>query len=111
MCSSGIGITADGRGEYKHGYSRYAYLKALPVFIYMAPVLSIDINECALDPDICQNGICENLRGSYRCICNIGYESDTSGKACVGESARIALFVLSSWLCVLTLTAVATNSC
>lgn len=68
----------------------------LPVFIYMAPVLSLDINECALDPDICQNGICENLRGSYRCICNIGYESDTSGKACVGESVRIALFVLSS---------------
>ncbi|XP_057697171.1 fibrillin-2b isoform X1 [Corythoichthys intestinalis] len=54
VCSSGIGITADGR----------------------------DINECALDPDICQNGICENLRGSYRCICNIGYESDTSGKIC-----------------------------
>ncbi|KAM8745589.1 fibrillin-2b [Acanthopagrus schlegelii] len=55
VCSGGIGITTDGR----------------------------DINECALDPDICQNGICENLRGSYRCICNIGYESDTSGKNCV----------------------------
>uniref|UniRef100_A0A3P9AJ59 Fibrillin 2b n=1 Tax=Esox lucius TaxID=8010 RepID=A0A3P9AJ59_ESOLU len=55
VCSSGIGITADGR----------------------------DINECALDPDICQNGMCENLRGSYRCICNIGYESDSSGKNCV----------------------------
>ncbi|XP_016101547.1 fibrillin-2b [Sinocyclocheilus grahami] len=55
VCSSGPGITTDGR----------------------------DINECALDPDICQNGICENLRGSYRCICNIGYESDTSGKNCV----------------------------
>uniref|UniRef100_A0A8C2EZ36 Fibrillin 2b n=1 Tax=Cyprinus carpio TaxID=7962 RepID=A0A8C2EZ36_CYPCA len=55
VCSSGPGITADGR----------------------------DINECALDPDICQNGICENLRGSYRCICNIGYESDASGKNCV----------------------------
>ncbi|MED6293559.1 Fibrillin-2, partial [Characodon lateralis] len=55
VCSGGIGITTDGR----------------------------DINECALDPDICQNGICENLRGSYRCICNIGYESDASGKNCV----------------------------
>lgn len=49
-------------------------------------LISPDINECALDPDICQNGMCENLRGSYRCICNIGYESDTSGKNCVGES-------------------------
>uniref|UniRef100_A0AAY4E663 Fibrillin 2b n=1 Tax=Denticeps clupeoides TaxID=299321 RepID=A0AAY4E663_9TELE len=57
VCSSGIGITTDGR----------------------------DINECALDPDICPNGMCENLRGSYRCICNIGYESDTTGKNCVGD--------------------------
>ncbi|XP_059498675.1 fibrillin-2 [Stegostoma tigrinum] len=55
LCSSGIGITADGR----------------------------DINECDLDPDICPHGICENLHASYRCICNIGYESDLSGKNCV----------------------------
>ncbi|XP_074851141.1 fibrillin-2 [Carettochelys insculpta] len=55
LCSSGVGITVDGR----------------------------DINECALDPDICANGICENLRGSYRCNCNSGYESDPSGRNCV----------------------------
>ncbi|XP_039615423.1 fibrillin-2 isoform X1 [Polypterus senegalus] len=42
-----------------------------------------DINECALNPDICSNGICENLRGSYRCTCNIGYESDATGKMCI----------------------------
>ncbi|XP_060119379.1 fibrillin-2-like [Heteronotia binoei] len=55
LCSSGVGITVDGR----------------------------DINECALDPDICSNGICENLRGSYRCNCNSGYESDVSGRSCI----------------------------
>ncbi|XP_066038029.1 fibrillin-2 isoform X1 [Chamaea fasciata] len=55
LCSSGIGITVDGR----------------------------DINECALDPDICSNGICENLRGSYRCNCNSGYEPDPVGTNCV----------------------------
>uniref|UniRef100_A0A8C3RBV6 Fibrillin 3 n=1 Tax=Cyanoderma ruficeps TaxID=181631 RepID=A0A8C3RBV6_9PASS len=43
----------------------------------------MDINECALNPDICPNGMCENLRGSYRCICNLGYESDPTGKNCV----------------------------
>ncbi|XP_069078600.1 fibrillin-1 [Pleurodeles waltl] len=42
-----------------------------------------DINECALDPDICPNGICENLRGTYKCICNSGYEVDSSGKNCL----------------------------
>ncbi|XP_061481297.1 fibrillin-2 [Rhineura floridana] len=55
LCSSGVGITVDGR----------------------------DINECALDPDICSNGVCENLRGNYRCNCNSGYESDISGRNCV----------------------------
>ncbi|KAF3821503.1 hypothetical protein GH733_009545 [Mirounga leonina] len=55
LCSSGVGITVDGR----------------------------DINECALDPDICANGICENLRGSYRCNCNSGYEPDSSGRNCI----------------------------
>ncbi|XP_033023454.1 fibrillin-1 isoform X1 [Lacerta agilis] len=55
LCSSGPGITAQGT----------------------------DINECALDPDICPNGICENLRGTYKCICNFGYEVDSSGKNCL----------------------------
>lgn len=44
-----------------------------------------DINECALDPDICPNGACENLRGSYRCVCNVGYEPDLTRKSCIGE--------------------------
>uniref|UniRef100_A0A8C2GKQ6 Fibrillin 2a n=1 Tax=Cyprinus carpio TaxID=7962 RepID=A0A8C2GKQ6_CYPCA len=48
LCASGVGFSADGK----------------------------DINECALDPDICSNGVCENLRGSFRCVCNSGYESD-----------------------------------
>ncbi|KAH0619971.1 hypothetical protein JD844_014452 [Phrynosoma platyrhinos] len=55
LCSSGPGITATGT----------------------------DINECALDPDICPNGICENLRGTYKCICNFGYEVDSTGKNCL----------------------------
>lgn len=41
-----------------------------------------DINECAQNPNICQNGACENLIGTYRCICNPGYEVDESGKLC-----------------------------
>uniref|UniRef100_A0A673VN86 Fibrillin 3 n=1 Tax=Suricata suricatta TaxID=37032 RepID=A0A673VN86_SURSU len=65
LCSSGLGITTDGR----------------------------DINECALDPDICTNGMCENLRGGYRCVCNLGYEAGTTGRQCVDvdECARNSL--------------------
>uniref|UniRef100_A0A670KEG4 Fibrillin 3 n=1 Tax=Podarcis muralis TaxID=64176 RepID=A0A670KEG4_PODMU len=53
------------------------------LLIPKSPLLCPDINECALNPDICPNGMCENLRGSYRCICNLGYESDPTGKNCV----------------------------
>lgn len=62
-------------------------------------IFFLDINECALDPDICQNGICENLLGSYRCICNIGYESDTSGKNCFGQWLfLLSLFYQKIWV-------------
>lgn len=57
--------------------------------------ICVDINECALDPDICSNGICENLRGSYRCNCNGGYEPDPAGTNCVGK-LFVVFFLL--WL-------------
>ncbi|KFM57240.1 Fibrillin-1, partial [Stegodyphus mimosarum] len=41
-----------------------------------------DINECIVFPNICPNGACENLKGSYRCICNSGYQIDGTGKIC-----------------------------
>lgn len=41
-----------------------------------------DINECSLNPNICQNGACENIIGGYRCICNPGFESDDTMKVC-----------------------------
>ncbi|XP_066993764.2 fibrillin-2 [Anabrus simplex] len=41
-----------------------------------------DINECAQNPGLCQNGACENLMGTHRCICNAGYQVDSTGKVC-----------------------------
>uniref|UniRef100_A0A803VCW3 Fibrillin 3 n=1 Tax=Ficedula albicollis TaxID=59894 RepID=A0A803VCW3_FICAL len=96
MCLNGMCINEDGsfkcickpgfvlapNGRYCVGESRR--WKA-PVFgLQLMCLFSLpDINECALNPDICPNGMCENLRGSYRCICNLGYESDPTGKNCV----------------------------
>lgn len=48
-----------------------------------------DINECALDPDICQNGVCENMLRTYKCACNEGFEVDLTGKNCIGRSAAV----------------------
>ncbi|XP_063201848.1 fibrillin-1 isoform X1 [Chroicocephalus ridibundus] len=55
LCSSGTGMTAGGN----------------------------DINECLLDTDLCPNGRCENLHGTYKCICDPGYEVDSTGKNCI----------------------------
>ena len=38
-----------------------------------------DINECALQPDICEGGVCVNLEGSFQCTCPDGLTLDSSG--------------------------------
>ena len=39
-------------------------------------MIAVDIDECAVDsprPHTCGSGICENLDGTYACVCNAGY--------------------------------------
>lgn len=45
-----------------------------------------DMNECLDNPGICQNGICINTDGSFRCECPFGYNLDYTGVNCVGET-------------------------
>lgn len=48
-------------------------------------LFSADINECVLDPGKCAPGTCQNLDGSYRCICPPGYslqQDKCEGKGC-----------------------------
>ena len=46
---------------------------------------SLDIDECRDKPDICQNGACRNLAGTYICDCDSGYQRSTDGKECEGK--------------------------
>ena len=45
----------------------------------------LDINECRIHPGICDNGICINVDGSFRCECREGFSLDSSGRKCVGR--------------------------
>ena len=45
-----------------------------------------DINECMLNPNICENGACENRLMGYRCVCNPGYQPDGTGTLCLGKA-------------------------
>ncbi|KAI4882658.1 hypothetical protein NFI96_001503 [Prochilodus magdalenae] len=42
-----------------------------------------DIDECKVIPDVCMNGRCINIMGSYKCHCNSGYTASITGIACV----------------------------
>lgn len=42
----------------------------------------LDIDECQM-PNLCRNGKCINTMGSYRCICDKGYQPDHSGTRCI----------------------------
>ena len=44
-----------------------------------------DINECMMDPTLCENGICINTDGNFRCECQEGFKIDSSGTKCIGE--------------------------
>lgn len=44
-----------------------------------------DIDECANETLCGSHGFCENSDGSFRCLCDRGYESSPSGHYCVGE--------------------------
>ena len=41
------------------------------------------LDECAENPRICLNGRCENVPGSFECVCEEGFSSSAVGPFCV----------------------------
>lgn len=51
----------------------------------------VDINECA-NLTVCgEHASCQNLMGTYQCVCHQGFISTTDGKACVDEDECVSL--------------------
>lgn len=44
-----------------------------------------DIQECILNPTLCDNGECLNYPGGYRCECDMGFHPDDMAHMCTGE--------------------------
>lgn len=51
---------------------------------------SPDINECVSLPGTCSPGTCQNLEGSFRCICPPGYEVQNDN--CIGKVGSVPPF-------------------
>lgn len=48
-------------------------------------VVGSDVNECQLSDNLCKNGQCVNMMGTYQCSCDTGYQATPDRQGCVGE--------------------------
>lgn len=72
--------------KLSHCYKMYRIIVALAYSYIIFPLLSSmtpDVNECIILPGICAPGTCQNLDGSFRCICPPGYLVQSNH--CVGK--------------------------
>lgn len=44
-----------------------------------------DIDECSRTSGICSNGVCENMMGTYQCVCDDGYRQTDQKFYCEGK--------------------------
>lgn len=45
----------------------------------------VDINECEMYSNLCENGFCSNTEGSFKCVCPKGLTLDSTGRKCNGS--------------------------
>ncbi|KAJ0180839.1 hypothetical protein K1T71_002924 [Dendrolimus kikuchii] len=63
-----------------HGFLNMSSLKKILFIMFLfikGRYCELDIDECALHPKICNNGVCINFVGSYQCYCKPGYTGDS----------------------------------
>ena len=74
---------------------RYITSLFLYLFFHEPYRFLLDIDECRISSELCGNGTCNNIAGSFRCDCFTGFENAAMMmEVCVGRSK----FVSYGWL-------------
>lgn len=59
----------------------------------------IDIDECQRHPNICNNGSCINMVGTYKCHCNPGFKLSTSNDCVDIDECHMMPFLCRNGRC------------
>ena len=74
---------------------RYITSLFLSLFFHEPYRFLLDIDECRISSELCGNGTCNNIAGSFRCDCFTGFENAAMMmEVCVGRSK----FISYGWL-------------
>ncbi|XP_074183311.1 latent-transforming growth factor beta-binding protein 2 isoform X2 [Rhinolophus sinicus] len=95
------GAPVCGAWRCENSPGSYRCVLGCPPGFHMAPTGDcIDIDECANDTVCGSHGFCDNTEGSFRCLCDQGFETSSSGWECVDvNECELMLAVCGAALC------------
>ena len=67
------------------------------VYFLNAYIYVSDMDECADNVNLCENGQCLNAPGGYRCECEMGFTPTEDSKACQGDHYIVFLVQVFSY--------------
>ncbi|XP_077215895.1 putative wall-associated receptor kinase-like 16 isoform X2 [Tasmannia lanceolata] len=72
-----------------------------------------DINECALNPNLCIKGDCHNIQGGYRCSCRNGTHGNytNDGESCIPHSTHFPATQVVIGVCISLVFLLVSGSC
>lgn len=82
-CPEGHELSAD-KQSCKGKSKREVSLRKSPVTSNSDFIYGLDIDECSRTSGICSNGVCENMMGTYQCVCDTGYQQTDQKSHCEG---------------------------
>lgn len=70
------------------------HIHPLRVFVWFT-----DIDECREIPGVCDNGVCINMIGSFRCECPMGFVYNDKMLICEGKSCKYYICLFEIIIC------------
>ncbi|KAF6131300.1 latent transforming growth factor beta binding protein 2 [Phyllostomus discolor] len=100
-CKNYGGDPVCGAWRCENSPGSYRCVQGCQPGFHMAPTGDcIDIDECANDTVCGSHGFCDNTEGSFRCLCDQGFETSSSGWDCVDvNECELMLAVCGAALC------------